>query len=290
MEDNQVHESNIDDLLSGIQSPPTPPSTPEPMESSEPDVLDATAMSDEPVEEPTQANDSRETSQTDEYGNPKTVEEKKYTQAELDEYTNRIVRERLARIERNTPPPTQTQINQQAQGFEYNSNSEQTWEQQLESFVEKTVMNLSQKQNAQQQQAREEATLAAFESKFREGTTKFKDYHEVVANQPITDAMLMASRAMSDPAAFFYAAAKREAAELQRIASIPDPYVQVVEMGRLESKLKMSKPVSNTPKPMGKTRDDMPMGYGKEKQPSIDDLIAQNGAQRLARFNQQRRR
>lgn len=224
----------------------------------------------------------------DEYGNEK-APEKNYTQEEADEYANRIVRERLARLERNNPP-TQQQAQQAAQsGFEYNSESTESWQQQLESFVEQTVSKMTQKQAMQAQQHHEQRIQSDFEQKFQSGMSKFNDYHTVVASQPVTDAMVMATRGMKDPAAFIYAASKRAPQELQRIAQIPDQYTQMVEIGKLEERMKQAKPATKTPRPLSKTQEDMTIEHKSERQPTIEELIAKEDAKRQAKFNYRRR-
>ena len=105
--------------------------------------------------------------------------------------------------------------------------------------------------------------------------------------------MTIASRAMKDPAAFFYAAAKRAPQELQRIAQIPDQYVQMVEIGKLEERMKQSKSGNATkaPKPLGRIQEDGSIPYNSnKKEPTIEDLIAQDSAKRKAFYDSRRRK
>jgi len=96
---------------------------------------------------------------------------------------------------------------------------------------------------------------------------------------------------MTDPAAFLYAASKRHAPELQRIANLTDPYAQVLEMGRLEERMKKNRAVSSAPRPIASTRDDSSMTTHKsDKQPSIEDMIAASDAKRSAQLNAKYRR
>ena len=63
--------------------------------------------------------------------------------------------------------------------------------------------------------------------------------------------MVIATRGMQDPAAFIYAAAKTQAPELERISRIQDPISQVVELGRLEERMRKSRAsVSQAPRPI----------------------------------------
>ena len=74
----------------------------------------------------------------DDYGNTKTPP-RTYTEEEVNERINKAVRERLSRGDNTNQQPTQQQVVQQAQGFEYNPDSEESWEGQLEKFVRRTV-------------------------------------------------------------------------------------------------------------------------------------------------------
>lgn len=223
----------------------------------------------------------------DDYGNEK-PKPRTYTQDEADEYANKIVRERLARLERNNPNLTQAeqrQVQKQAEGFEYDADSSQSWQQQLEGFVEQTVSKMHQKQAHQSQQAREQQALQAHQEKFQRGLEKFKDFEEVVGAQGhlISDDMLKATRAMKDPAAFLYAVAKRAPKELERISRLDDPYQQVVEIGKLEERMKSVKKQTNAPRPVSRTQEDAQIPESKKKSaPSIEEQIAQDAARKLA--------
>jgi hypothetical protein len=100
--------------------------------------------------------------------------------------------------------------------------------------------------------------------------------------------MTIATRAMSDPAAFLYAAAKRHPTELQRISNISDPYVQMVEVGRLEERMRKNKPVSKAPRPLTQTREDATVEHKEAKEPSIEELMAQADNRRMAKMKARR--
>lgn len=253
----------------------------------------------EAKEEPTPESDLEEVKTTpensqDEYGNdippPKT-----YTEDEVNERINQRVRERLARLEKNAQPVQQQMPSQQQQqqaqnaGFEYNADSQETWQQQLESFVEQTVSKMHQKQAYQQSVQKEQRATMEFESKFQSGMSKFQDFQDVVASQPITDAMVIATRGMKDPAGFMYAAAKRAPAELDRISKIQDQYAQMVEMGKLEERMKSQKVATKAPKPLSKSKEDMAVDVKSKKEPTLDDLLAASDAKRKAQYNARRR-
>jgi hypothetical protein len=253
----------------------------EPEEPEEPRSLKDDADDEEPT--------SKKEPEYDDYGNTKSPS-KTYTEEEVNERINKAVRERLARgNNQNQQQPTQQQVAQQAEGFDYNPDSEESWESQLEKFVEKTVSKIGQKQAQQQQQAKDQAHQAEFEDKFTRGMSRFSDFREVVASQPVTDPMTYALRGLTDPAAFIYAASKRHPTELARISQIADPAVQIMEMGRLEERMRKTAPGTKAPKPISKSRDDASMPVSqKKKEPSIEDLIAASDAKKKAQFNQKR--
>jgi len=230
--------------------------------------------------------ESEESENVDDYGNEKAAS-KTYTQEEVDQRINEAVRERLARLEKNSPnAQQQQQMQQQAQqNFQdvYDPTSKETWQQQLQKFVEHTVTNMSAKQIEQQRRQQEQQAQSEYEQKFHSGMSKFKDFEKVVGSQPITDAMVYATRGLKDPAAFFYAAAKRSPEELERIARIPDQYAQGLELGRLEQKMRKQKATTKAPKPISKTSGDVTQKPNESRRTEVDDLIAQSNADRLAR-------
>jgi hypothetical protein len=307
--------SSIDDILAGgiPKSVPPPPVATVDDDSRETSDLDIAHVEDlgapqdeyglqsqnEPHEEqPSSENEqvaSKPSIETDEYGNEKAAA-RTYTQDEADEYANRIVRERLSRLERNnaqlTPSQQQQAKQQGAQGFEYNSENPETWEQQLEQFVEKAFYKIGQREQQQSQQMKERQLQAEFEDRFYKGASKFGDFKEVITalNVDIPDTVTKATRAMKDPAAFLYAAAKRAPEELKNIARIEDPFAQVLALGKLEEKMKMTKPTTKTPRPVGRTQEDSHAPSSKSKrEPTIEEMIAHSDAKRRA-LNEQRRR
>lgn len=229
-------------------------------------------------------NNTKESS-LDEYGNEK-PKQRMYTEEEHRELVNKAVRERLARGNHSTNQQTATE---QATQFSYNPDSEQTWEQQLERFVENTVNKLTQKQVQQQKLAQEQAAEQEFAERFTTGMERFHDFRDVVGSQPITDPMTLALRGVADPAAFIYAASKKHPTELDRISKLRDPYKQMVEMGKLEERMRKRPEGTKAPRPISRTSDDSPMKEQKKsKEPSIEDLIAQSEAKRVAKFRQYR--
>ncbi len=175
------------------------------------------------------------------------------------------------------------EVQQAVKDFKYDPNDEVSWEQQLSDFVKATVTNLQADEQRAARERQEQAAHQEFTKKFQKGMERFDDFREVVGSQPIDDAMTLALRGMSDPTAFIYAASKRNPQELERIAKLPDPYARMVEMGKLEERMRRAKPTTKAPRPLGKTRDDTTAKVQpKQKDTSGDDLLAKADAKRLA--------
>jgi hypothetical protein len=228
-----------------------------------------------------QQNSETSATETDEYGNP-VAKPKMYTEDEVQ----RMIRDRLKRGAFKDPQPMAQPTAQQVQqaedsGFQYNENSELSWSQQLKQFVKSTMQEVKNEEFSKQQQVIQHQNQVEFESKFHAGMAKYPDFVQTMADKTITDDMVMAVRGLDNPAAFLYTAAKRLPGELERIAKIRDPYIQVAEMGRLHEKLAKKKPSSNAPRPLSQDRSDI-----SEKAPakvSIDHLIAEDAARKYKR-------
>lgn len=204
----------------------------------------------------------------DEYGN-ETIE-KLYTQDEV----NQMMRERHKREAKREEAKPKTE----------NDAGEQNWEAELENFVESTVKKLSQKEEHQKREEHLRRMQVEFEDKMFKGMGKYKDFADVVGNKPITDAMVLATRQMKDPAAFLYAAAKTQSKELERISQIADPYFQAAEMGRLEEKMKKLSGATRSPTPVSDIRSDIESKGGYQRG-NVDDLVRKHA---LKKFNLKR--
>lgn len=213
----------------------------------------------------------------DEYGN-EIEPAKTYTEDELNERINKAMRERFERMQRNNPDKAEA-FEKAAKNFEADPDSNESWQEQLETFVEQTLVKMSHKQVRQQQEAIERQEQEEFEQKFHQGKEKFKDFSDIVGKASITDAMVMGSRGLKDPAAFWYAASKLQATELDRISKISDPYKQSAEIGRLDERMRKSKTGTAAPKPIAHVRGDMVMKTkDKPRQPSIEDMMHASAA------------
>lgn len=294
---------NIDDMLmtgATPTTPPTPESKPdeyEPVERPD-DVYGEPEPQSEP-DEPEQADEPEEPEEPkakepeyDDYGNAK-APPKTYTEEEVNERINKAIRERLARGNNNGQgaTPSAQEVAQKSQDFDYNPDSAESWETQLAKFVEKTVTDMGTKQAQEQQRVKDQQYQAEFEDRFSRGMDRFSDFRDVVAPQPITDPMTLALREMQDPAAFIYAASKRNPQELARIAALPSGHAQMMEMAKLEQSMRKQSPSTKAPKPVSRTRDDATMPtQNKKKEPTIEDLIANADAKRKAQLQQRRGR
>lgn len=203
--------------------------------------------------------------EVDDYGN-KIGKAKLYTEQEVQD----MIRKRLRDRHETQTPQQQQQMNDAAKDFKADPNSEETWEVQLEKFVENTISKVAEKQKNQEWQQKEIETQAKFEEKFATSVNRYKDFETVVKGKPITTSMMMATRSMDDPAAFVYAACKQHPKELERISQLPDAASQIVSIGRLEERMKKAKLVTTTPKPSRKISGD---ASSKMPERNIDQLI-----------------
>ena len=210
--------------------------------------------------------------EVDEYGT-KIGKKKMYSEEEVQ----RMIRDRL---KRGQNAEQQQDIQNAAKDFTPDPESNESWEVQLEAFVENTINKISKKAQDQEWRQRESQSQAEFEVKFSEGMAKYNDFSNVVSGKPITNAMMLATRSMKDPAAFLYAACKQQPKELARISQIQDPVTQAAEIGRLEERMKKARNLPSSPKPAkqisGDASNDMP-------QIGIDERIAAHAKSKIMR-------
>ncbi len=211
----------------------------------------------------------------DEYGNP-IAKPKMYSEEEV----NRMMRERFSRSKMSQDQQQQVQ-QAQKDGFKFDENSEQSWEQQLEVFVERTVNNISAKKQEQQWKQQEDEKQQQFEEKFTTGMNKYQDFKDVVGARPITNAMLIAARNIDNPAAFIYAASKQHPQEIDRISKL-DHYDQMVEIGKLEERMRKAKSATKATRPVVPPKGDMPNAKDNSRL-SIDDKLRQAERRELKR-------
>ncbi len=222
----------------------------------------------------------------DDYGNEKPpVVSKTYTEEEVNERINKTVRERLERLERNNPQQIAQQIKpQKSDDFNFDTTNPEDVQAQLKNFIKQTNEETQREQMQRAAELREQQNRQEFEEKFHNGMSKFNDFREIVGAQPITDAMTIATRAMKDPAAFLYAASKRHAPELERISKIPDVYSQMVEMGRLEERMKKTQTGTKAPRPIRATREDATIEEPVYHTPTIEEMMMASDRNKLSRI------
>lgn len=312
--------SSIDDLLAGIGNTQqaTTPEHKDKLQKQDEEKAEIEEMEDDEAdsEKPTYGDDDKDEEDTktdDEDGDESEDDEKSDesddNDSELDEYGNKKERmskgmkERLDRKEKQhqreieardrelqtlrqqlSQQGASKEVQQAVKDFKYDPNDEVSWEQQLSDFVKATVTNMHQDEQKVVRERQEMAAHQEFQQKFTKGMERFADFREVVGSQPIDDAMTLSLRGMSDPTAFIYAASKRNPQELERIAKLPDPYARMVEMGKLEERMRRGKPTTKAPRPLGKTREDTTAKVQpkEKKDTSGDDLLAKADAKRLS--------
>ena len=299
--------SSIDELLMG-GSTSQQPMSPEEKFQTEPEPVEELEESPEYEDEP--EDDHKEDPDTDDEPEDEPEDDHTKGEDEEDEYGNKKermskgMRDRLDRKEKQHQREVEQrdreieqlraqlsqhgasqQVQQAAKDFEYDPNAGGDWQQQLASFVKQTVQSMTNEQQATQKRHEEAQVQAEFEGKFRDGMQKFDDFKEVISGLPceISNPMTLATRQMENPAAFLYAAAKRHPQELERISKIRDPYGQMMEMGKLEERMRRNKPTTKAPRPLGRSPDDATVkSKPKEKDSSGDDLLAKADAKRLS--------
>jgi len=243
------------------------------------------AAGEKEPKEPEKPDDSVEnksdSSEIDEYGN-KIQKGRMYTEEEVQQK----IRDRLARGHHAQQPQPQVpqQQNQQRQqaseGFEADPDSNESWEMQLEAFIDRRLETREKNSQREQWERQEQIKQSEFETKFTYGMEKYDDFQSVVGKLPITDSIMMATREMKDPAAFLYAAAKTHPAEIERIASLHNPIHQATEIGRLEEKMKKARNISNSSRPLDNTKSDFSSEKVAPKR-SIDDLIVKHAKRKI---------
>ena len=281
----QNEQTGVDNGQLGVTVTPEPESSPPEVNNevvqqeneSIPEVYDS-EVPEVPKEEIKEVKEVKPDSPIDEYGNP-LEKPKTYTEEEVQ----RMIRDRLSRGRQvDQTQQNAREINQKSEDFKSDPNSDDSWEVQLEQFIDKTIEKRQTRHSEEQWRAQEAQKQAEFESKFNVGMNKYQDFQQVVAGKPITDSMMMATRNLENPAAFVYAASKMHAQELQRIASIPDPSSQIMEIGRLHERMvKENRSVSSAPKPVAAVKGDMPIK--QQEYPSIDQRIHIHAKQKFAR-------
>lgn len=297
--------SSIDDLLMGgntSQQPMAPEEQyqdkPEPVDEYEDDIPDNDEYSpeedlgtDESSGDESEADEpERHAEEEDEYGNKK-ERMSKGMKDRLDRKEKQHQREveqrdhEIAMLRANlSNQGASREVQQATKDFEYDPDASGNWQQQLANFVRQEVSSMSRETEQEKARQHDADVQQEFEIKFRKGITHFDDFKEVISSLPceISNPMTLATRSMDNPAAFLYAAAKRHPQDLERISKIKDPYGQMMEMGKLEERMRKNKPTTKAPRPLGRTQEDATTkSKPKDRDTSGDDLLAKADAKRL---------
>lgn len=281
VKDMQNQQAPVQPIPEAIPTPPEPEHALEsPPQTASPQDQGVSAQAEQNVPPGTseQPQAEQKASNIDEYGNP--IEKPRvYTEDEVQ----RMIRERLSRgrhVEQQQP--TQQQVQKAADDFKPDPNSEESWETQLNSFIDRRIETRQTEQKQREWQQQETQKQADFEAKFNVGMNKYQDFEQVVskAAPSITPSMMLATRSLENPAAFVYGAAKLHPAELERISRIGDPYVQAAEVGRLHERMVKNRGViSNAPKPIEAPKSDI-TNKPIDNRPSIDQRIMEHARQK----------
>lgn len=288
---SELKRANIDDILRGTETPepveviiaseadddpidhesPAVTNTPKPKEP-EPDndqddepYQDAATNEREPAKEKEEPN-------IDDYGNP-IGKTKMYSEDEV----NKMMRERFTRGNHNQQPNQHQQniIDQKAKEFTPDPANADDWDKQLKEFVKETFNELKDNEKQENWKRQEQENQSKFEEKFSTAAKRYNDFETVVSSTPVTSAMMLGIRSFDNPAAFIYTACKNSPQEIARISKLSDPYAQVVEMGKLEERLRRVKSGTSAPRPLKMVRGDVSSKTVVNK--SIDAKIADYG-------------
>jgi hypothetical protein len=183
-----------------------------------------------------------------EYGLPepeKPVEEKMYPESVV----NKMIRERLERVKIEATP---AQVKEIAKDMNANPADSEAWMTELENVIVETIEKKERNKQVEIMKQKENSIQAQFEDRFNTGMAKYSDYWKVVNSVgEIKPHMLIATRSMEKPADFLYAAAKFHPDKLKEIAGMDDPYGQMMEIGRLDERMrKASTNITKAPAPI----------------------------------------
>src|SRR5487761_1993220 len=208
----------------------------------------------------------------DDYGNKIEKKERIYTQSEVNE----MIRDRLSRgqyAQPTTPEPQYAPANPAQPA------AAEDWQTELEQFTLQTLEKRERAMQEQRWQSQQKQIQADFEMKFTASMAKYPDFEQTIQGKGISPDMVIATRAMQDPAAFLYAAAKSQPAELSRISAIPDKLAQAVEIGKLEERMrKATKKTTSAPAPISSTTSDVASNNKPGR--NIDEMIRQHNKQK----------
>jgi hypothetical protein len=208
-----------------------------------PPVVPAQIPKSEPLPEAAKSDDS-----TNDYGIAEEKSEKMYTESDVQ----KMIRDRLARVKQTATP---ADVKEAAKEFKADPNSSDDWQTQLADFVDERLETREKKVQERQWKEEENRKQADFEDKMNNATSRYQDFWPVVNSVEITTSMMIAARELDKPGEFLYAAAKLQPTELAKIAQMPQ-HKQLIEIGRLEERMRKSNRQTAAPRPLDQVRGD----------------------------------
>lgn len=287
--------NNVDDLL--ILGKPMETPVPEPEDIKNEDISEESEVDSESESEQ-ESNTDIESEDSEQDQEEEAKPQTKEPEPEQDEYGNevpkaktyseedvqRMIRERLARVKQPQQQQEQQQQPKKQEGeFQFDENSELGWQEQLESFVERVADKRDQKRAEREMQDRDHREREAFENKFHQGMSRYPDFIDTMQDKNVSDAMVMATSVMNDPAAFLYAAAKKFPEELNRISKLTNPFQQATEMGKLDERMKKAKVTTKATKPIESERSDVIEKVREQPTRDIDRMIQRDAKNKMRR-------
>jgi hypothetical protein len=226
----------------------------------------------------------------DEYGNEyeeKTSisieEHRKILEEQKRAANERMNQEIRRRLEKNKGDElSDPYVTQQAQPQGEQSQQDIDWEKELDNYigeaVNRTLTTREQKAKEQEIQRKAQEEMSKFEQKFNSGVERYDDFVQALESAPLKPSMLIATKSMKDPAAFWYHASKTKNEDLKRIAALENPVDQAVELGRLESSMRKGNSATQASKPPASVSGDT----GSYKlQKGVDELIMEDAKRRF---------
>ena len=189
-----------------------------------------------------------------------------------------MMQERKNRVQQQyqgqEPQQQPEQVQQQYQPQEVDQSGD--WEAQLNQYIDQRMAEKQQQVESQQRAQQEQLESMQHQEKFMQGASRYPDFNNVVGNPNlnISQEMFNASRMMPDSSAFFYAAAKTNPSELNRIGMLKSPMAMAAEMARLDERMRQpTQRQSSTPSPMSNDKGDMTHKKGVTHSRAVDSLI-----------------
>lgn len=201
-------------------------------------------------------------------------EEPKYTDSDV----NKMIRDRLDRMKQTASP---AQVDAIAKEMKSDPNDQDAWKQEFIDIVKQVNKEENQKSERQKMEQDEIKRQSEFESKMNSGETKYKDFWKILNTAPITPTIMIGAREMEDPASFLYAASKLYPDELGKIAKMDNPAALMVQLGKLEERMKRNAKTTAAPRPLTPMRGDFHGEDAPQKhEPTIDERIQDHAKQR----------